>query len=118
MQIIQYPARETWGDLLKRPVIDSSSLFETVQQVLEEVRTNGDQAVQSYTQKFDGVALDSFTVTAEEIEAAAKLVSDELKQAIETAKNNIRKFHAHQLQQFEKLETAPGVFCWQKAIPI
>lgn len=118
MQIIQYPARETWGDLLKRPVIDSSSLFETVQQVLEEVRTNGDQAVQSYTQKFDGVALDSFTVTAEEIEAAAKLVSDELKQAIETAKNNIRKFHAHQLQQFEKLETSPGVFCWQKAIPI
>ena len=59
MQIVQYPARETWEKLLKRPVIDSSSLFETVRQVLEEVRKKGDQAVKSYTQKFDGVKLDS-----------------------------------------------------------
>ena len=118
MQIIQYPARETWEKLLKRPVIDSSSLFGTVQQVLEEVRKNGDQAVKSYTQKFDGVRLDSLVVTAEEIETATKLVSDDLKQAIETAKNNIWKFHAQQLQKFEKIQTSPGVYCWQKAIPI
>jgi histidinol dehydrogenase len=118
MQIVQYPARETWEELLKRPVIDSSSLFETVRQVLEEVRKNGDQAVKSYTQKFDGVKLDSLVVTAEEIETATKLVSDDLKRAIETAKNNIRKFHTQQLQKFEKIETSPGVCCWQKAIPI
>lgn len=86
MQIVQYPARETWEKLLKRPVIDSSSLFETVRQVLEEVRKKGDQAVKSYTQKFDGVKLDSPAVTAEEIKTATRLVSDDLKQAIETAK--------------------------------
>ncbi len=118
MQIVQYPARETWEELLKRPVIDSSSLFETVRQVLEEVRKKGDQAVKSYTQKFDGVKLDSPAVTAEEIKTATRLVSDDLKQAIETAKNNIRKFHTQQLQKFEKIETSPGVYCWQKAIPI
>lgn len=118
MQIIKYPKRETWDSLLSRPILDNSMLFETVSKVLEEVRTQGDAAVKSYTEKFDGVSLDSFLVSTEEITAAEELVSTELKQAISMAQRNIHKFHSSQQQVFNKIQTSPGVHCWQKAVAI
>lgn len=118
MQVIKYPAREEWASLLTRPVYDSSSLFETVQNVLDDVRANGDKAVLKYTLKFDKVSLDSLEVTKEEIAEAEKLVSANLKQAIEMARRNIWKFHSEQQHDLPEIQTSPGVFCWQKAIAI
>lgn len=118
MQIIKYPTRDTWGNLLARPTFDSSSLYETVRHVLEDVRVNGDEAIKKYTRKFDGIELDAIEVTKAEIEAAEKKVSSLLKQAIEMAKRNIWKFHSGQQAELKEIQTSPGVYCWQKAIAI
>lgn len=118
MQIFKYPPREQWSELLKRPVFDSTALFETVQSVLADVQKNGDKAVRSYTAKFDKVTLESFEVTKEEIAEAENLVSKQLKQAIEMARRNIWKFHVEQQQDLPEIQTSPGVLCWQKAVAI
>jgi histidinol dehydrogenase len=93
-------------------------LFDSVQKVLDEVRKNGDKAVSAYTKQFDGVCPESIEVTKEEIAEAEKLVSDNLKQAIEMARRNIWKFHSEQQQELPEIQTSPGVYCWQKAIAI
>ncbi len=118
MQIYKYPPREQWGEILARPVFDSTQLFDTVQQVLTDIQKNGDKAVRSYTAKFDKVELESFEVTKEEIAAAELLVSKPLKQAIEMARRNIFKFHVEQQHDYPEIQTSPGVLCWQKAVAI
>jgi histidinol dehydrogenase len=118
MQVIKFPSREEWTSLLARPQYDSTTLFDSVQKVLDEVRKNGDKAVSAYTKQFDGVCPESIEVTKEEIAEAEKLVSDNLKQAIEMARRNIWKFHSEQQQELPEIQTSPGVYCWQKAIAI
>ncbi len=118
MQVIKYPEREKWASILARPVYDSTSLFDTVQKVLDDVRKNGDSAVKKYTNQFDKVDLDILEVSKEEIAEAEKLVSVNLKQAIEMARRNIWKFHSEQQTELPEIQTSPGVYCWQKAIAI
>jgi len=118
MQVIKFPTREEWTELLKRPSYDSTLLFDSVQQVLNEVRNRGDKAVKEYTKQFDSVTLENTEVTKEEIAEAEKLVSVNLKQAIEMARRNIWKFHSEQQQDLPEIQTSPGVYCWQKAIAI
>jgi len=118
MQVIKYPARENWSSLLKRPTFDNTSLFDTVQKVLDDVRKRGDKAVEEYTLQFDKVRVDALEVSKEEIAEAEKSISIHLKQAIEMARRNIWKFHSEQQQDFPEIQTSPGVYCWQKAIPI
>ena len=86
--------------------------------VLNDVRLRGDEAIKEYELKFDKVALDALRVTEAEIVEAEKIVSDELKSAILLAKKNIEAFHAAQKHDLPKVETMPGVTCWQKALPI
>ncbi|MDO9634966.1 MAG: histidinol dehydrogenase [Paludibacter sp.] len=118
MQIIKYPPRETWTSILARPVFDSSTLFETVQKVLDDVREHGDKAVKAYTEQFDHVTIDAIEVTKVEIEAAEQLIPSNLKQAIEMARRNIWKFHSEQQPDLKEIQTSPGVYCWQKAVAI
>jgi histidinol dehydrogenase len=93
-------------------------LFDSVQKVLDNVRDQGDKALKEYTIQFDKVSLENIEVTKEEIAEAEKLVSVNLKQAIEMARRNIWKFHSEQQQELPEIQTSPGVFCWQKAIAI
>lgn len=118
MQVIKYPSREDWATILARPTFDSTSLFDTVQKVLDDVRSHGDNAVKKYTEQFDKVTLDIIEVSKEEIAEAEKLVSTDLKQAIEMARRNIWKFHSEQQHDLPEIQTSPGVYCWQKAIAI
>ena len=118
MEIIKYPGREEWNSLAKRPALDVTALFDTVRTVLDEVRERGDEAVKMYEEKFDKVTLSSLRVSDEEWEEAERLVDEELRQAIRQAKENIWKFHASQRFEGKKVETAPGVTCWQKAVAI
>jgi len=118
MQVIKYPSREDWATILARPTFDSTSLFDTVQKVLDDVRIHGDQAVKKHTKQFDKVTLDNIEVSKEEIAEAEKLVSTDLKQAIEMARRNIWKFHSEQQHDLPEIQTSPGVYCWQKAIAI
>ena len=112
MQVIKYPERETWNSLLTRPTFDTTSLFDTVQKILDEIRIRGDAAVKEYTEKFDKVQLDILEVTKEEMAEADKLVSVHLKQAIEMARRNIWKFHSEQQRDYPEIQTSPGVYCW------
>lgn len=118
MEVIKYPSKEDWASLVKRPALDVTTLFDTVRTVLNEVRNEGDVAVKRYEEKFDKVKLSALQVSEAEMQEAYGLVSDDLKQAIRTAKDNIEKFHASQRFSGQKIETTPGVTCWQKAVAI
>lgn len=118
MQVIKYPEKATWSEILKRPAFDNSHLFEIVQKVLDDVRQNGNNAIRKYTEQFDNVNLESFEVTKEEIAEAEKLVSMQLKQAIEMVRRNIWKFHSEQVHELPEIQTSPGVYCWQKSVAI
>ena len=117
--IIKYPIENQWDDIIRRPIVeDYDQLLETVSAILDAVKKEGDQAVKAYELKFDHVALTQLRVAEEEIAEAEKQVSNELKEAILTAKAHIEKFHAAQQTDLPRIETAPGVICWQKALPI
>ena len=118
MNIIQYPRQEEWAALLERPHRDASELRETVKTVLDQIRQYGDSAVKAFEEKFDKVRLDSLAVSQEEMQEAEELVPDDLKDALKLAHANIGKFHASQKFEGEKVETAPGVVCWQKSVAI
>ena len=86
MEVIKYPSKADWPSLVKRPALDVTTLFDTVRTVLNEVRSEGDTAVKRYEEKFDKVTLSGLQVSEEEIKEARELVSEDLKQAIRTAK--------------------------------
>jgi histidinol dehydrogenase len=98
--------------------LDVSQLNQTVASVLADVRQRGDEAVKGYELKFDHVDLPSLEVTKAEIEEAKTLVSEELKEAIRLAHSNIKTFHKSQRFRTKKVETQPGVVCWQKSVAI
>ena len=118
MNIITYPERSAWNELLKRPVMNTDTLRDTVLEILNRVRTEGDRAVMEYEEKFDKVTLQSLAVSEQEFADAEKAVSIELKAAIMLAFNNIRTFHAAQKFEGKRVTTLPGVTCWQKAVAI
>ncbi|KAA6342280.1 Histidinol dehydrogenase [termite gut metagenome] len=118
MQIIEYPYREQWTEILKRPALQTESLFEIVQAIINHVKTEGDQAVLKYEAQFDRVQLHSLLVSPEEWDEAENIVSKELKNALWLAKKNIETFHTAQRFESKKVETTKGVTCWQKAVAI
>jgi len=118
MQLIKYPLREEWQQILKRPVFDTTTLFATVQEILDDVRKRGDKALKEITEHFDKVKLDTLEVTREEIAEAETQISMNLKQAIEMARRNIWKFHSEQQHEMPEIQTSPGVYCWQKSVAI
>ena len=118
MKVIKYPAKEEWSEIVKRPHLDVSQLNATVQGVLDDVKNHGDEAVKRYEEKFDHAHLDSLAVTEAEIEEAEKMVSQELKDALHLAHHNIAAFHHSQKFEGVKVETCPGVTCWQKSVAI
>ena len=118
MQIIKYPGREEWESILKRPVFDTTTLFTTVQEILDDVRKRGDKALKEMTLHFDKVKIDILEVTKDEIAEAETQISMNLKQAIEMARRNIWKFHSEQQHEMPEIQTSPGVYCWQKSVAI
>lgn len=106
------------GKLTKRPAIDFKSVFETVRKVLEDVKINGDKAVKTYTKRFDGVELEDFLVSGEEINKACERISPEIKEAFKIAAQNIKKFHETQIAEGKVIETSIGVKCFREFRPI
>lgn len=120
MQIIKYPARADWEPLTRRALAEqSATVTEAVSAIINNVRSRGDRALREYEQKFTGAMLESLLVTDEEIEKAESATAPGLKQAIDAAAANIELFHAAQKPRQELVvETAPGVVCRQKAVPV
>ncbi len=114
MKKIFDPGKTEWQELLKRPSKDVKDVENTVSQIFGEIEVQGDRAIRKYTQLFDGVSPEKMKVSAEEIDAAAAKVSEELKNAIALAKNNIATFHAAQKTGKVSVETVSGVLCWQE----
>ena len=118
MKNIIYPRKNQWSEILKRPTQTFNEIETIVNQVFEDVQSNGDQAVRKYTKQFDKVSLSSLVVTEDEINTAVQKVSNELKEAIQLAASNIEKFHKAQQSESVYQETMPGVVCWQEKRPI
>ncbi|WP_373101085.1 MULTISPECIES: histidinol dehydrogenase [Pasteurellaceae] len=116
-----------WRDLsaserqqaLTRPAISASAEIKSaVENIINSVKTAGDNALFELTKKFDNITLDSLTVTQQQIEQAAARLPAALKQAIENAKRNITAFHQAQEPQPVDVETQPGVRCQVLTRPI
>ncbi len=114
MQKIYNPKKEDWTELLKRPTQTFNDIEEIVKSIFLDVDENGDKAIKRYTSKFDEVTIENSLVSDYEIEEAISQVSDDLKEAIILAKNNIEKFHLSQVTTPIKIETSEGVTCWQE----
>ncbi len=118
MKTILYPDKSEWEALCIRPGIKKSDLESVVKGIIEGVRNDRDEALLYYSEKFDGVKLDSIKVTEAEIKEAVSQVPDDLKNAIGAARKNIEKFHAAQLIDEDPVETEMGVICWRKSVPV
>lgn len=113
-----YPKRVQWSGLIRRPAIGQKQLTATVTEILEDVRQNGDEALIRYAKKFEGASLDNLAVKDREVSEACGQVSPQLKEAIQTACDNIATFHKAQQCPEAVVETTPGVRCWRKSVPI
>jgi histidinol dehydrogenase len=120
MNIIPFPNRTEWPELLARPVQSTQQIEAAVAPILEQVRTGGDAALIELAQKFDKIDLSAtgLEIPVSEFDAAESELSDELKAAIRQAYQNIRTFHERQKQPIEKIETMPGVVCWRRSVGI
>jgi len=118
MKIYRFPTEEQVREIITRPTKDAKDLTATVSAVLARIKSEGDAAVLDYERQFDKVELKALAVTDEEFAAAEALVSAELKAALQLAHDNIARFHEAQRYSGIDVETAPGVRCWQKSVPI
>ena len=118
MQVIRYPEKKDWQEILARPAFETKSLERHVQNILNFVQKEGDEAVRHFTKTLDKVEIANFLAAPEEFVEAEKNISDELKNAMKVAVENIEKFHAAQVETRNVIETTSGVFCWRKSVPI
>jgi histidinol dehydrogenase len=118
MQVINNPSKNNWKQLLERPYVDNTSVLNTVREILNSVKKDGDAALKDLTKKFDGALLSELAVSEGEIADAEDKISDELKAAIRQARDNISRFHQEQVKEESRIETMPGVECWRKSVGI
>lgn len=118
MEVIKYPNKSEWANLLKRPAFETGSIDTTVKTIIDDIKNRGDKAVKEYTLKFDKAETDTLEVSGKDIESAVKRVPEDLKKSIDLAISNITAFHRAQQPKPVELETMPGVMCWQKPVPI
>ena len=104
-------SEEEVNGLTKRPAINLEKIFEIVRPVLNEIKAAGLQAALKYAKNFDGFEGNEIKVTKEEFDESEKELSLEIKSALETAYNNIKKFHLNQLPSKYEIETMSGVKC-------
>lgn len=118
MKKIINPQKANWSILLQRPTQSIEAIEDTVTSIFDDIKRNGDDGVLRYSSIFDGVTLTDFFVSKEEIAEAVNIVSENLKEAIKNAKQNIEKFHLAQKTSKVVVETVEGVMCWQEKRPI
>ena len=120
MDIIKYPERERWTALTERALAsEATEVARRVSEIMDRVKAEGDTALREYELTFTKAELTDIKVGEDEIKAAASLISEELREAISEAAGNIAKFHRAQAMPAPvEVETAPGITCIQRAVPI
>ena len=117
-EIIKYPAASTYSDLCERPSLESNSMDSLIDAIYAQVKQHGDQALIDYTKQFENREITEITYSESEISELAQQTASELQEAIRVAYANIYAFHQSQVLVEKRIETSPGVVCWQKATPI
>ena len=110
--------KENNQDLLRRPTKNFTDIEHVIENIFNAISKDGDAAIRKYTSLFDKVNTSDFIVSDEEINKSSEVLSEELKEAILVAKNNIEKFHRAQKTSKIVVETMQGVKCWQEKRPI
>jgi histidinol dehydrogenase len=118
MKIYKNLSPTDYKTVLQRPALETTILFDSVKNILTDIKQNGDAAVKSYAAKFDKLDLNDFLVSEKEIQDAENQLDTQLKKAILTAKSNIERFHEKQKSVVEIVETMQGVKCWRKSVGI
>jgi histidinol dehydrogenase len=109
-----FPGKNSWNELIKRPVLKREEISEIVQNIFDEVKKKGDQALFDFNKKFDAVDIENLSPSIDEVQNSENLISEDLKEAIQTAKENITIFHQSQKAEIQKIETTKGVICWRE----
>lgn len=118
MNIIKYPTEKDYPSICERPHINVRELNTIVTGVLDDIKKRGDRAIFDYEERFDHVRLSTLTISDDEINEAWENIDRSLRDAILLAHDNIRIFHESQKFKRQKVQTAEGVTCWQKSVPI
>ena len=118
IQVIKFPSRSDYSELCARPQIESSKIDSLIESIFLQVKTDKDEALTSLTYEFEKRKIDTILYTEKEIDAYSEATDDDLKTAIKIAFDNIWKFHEAQKLVENRIETSPGVVCWQKSSPI
>ena len=108
---IKFPTTRSWTKLAIRPSIDTVDLSSTVEKIFTDIWKNGDTAVAKYTRRFDKATIAQTRTSAAEIKAADGKLSMDLKEAMQRAAQNIRKFHTAQIEKPKVIRTMKGVRC-------
>ncbi len=117
-EIIRFPAATTYSELCERPSLESNSLDSLIDAIYAQVKQHGDQALIDYTKQFEKRDITEITYSDSEISELALQTDPELQKAIRVAYANIYTFHQSQVLVEKRIETSPGVVCWQKSTPI
>ena len=118
MNIIKYPTEKDYPSICERPHLNVRELNTIVTGVLDDIKKRGDRAIIDYEERFDHVRLSTLTISDDEINEAWENIDRSLRDAILLAHDNIRIFHESQKFIRQKVQTAEGVTCWQKSVPI
>ena len=117
MKILKYSEIDL-VETIKRSEQDVNNVLDTVSEILNNVKNNGDEALKSYTEKFDGVLIDDLKVNNDEIKEAYDSLDDTLLIALKQAAENIEKFHKKQIPKDWQMEVNPGITAGQIVRPI
>jgi len=118
IQVIKFPSRSGYSELCARPQIESSKIDSLIESIFLQVKTDKDEALISLTYEIEKRKIDTILYTEKEIDAYSEATDDDLKKAIQISFDNIWKFHEAQKLVENRIETSPGVVCWQKSSPI
>ena len=111
-------AKEQTEALMRPAQASSDKIREIVTSIISRIRKEGDTALFEYSKTLDKFEGEHIEWTAEEIRAACQRVDSDLKKAIDTAYENIAKFHSEQKPHHIKIETFPGIVCETHTHPI
>ncbi len=118
MKTVMNPSTDQWSELTTRPMASSKDIIPVVDEVFGAIQLQGDQAIQAYSEKFDGYRPERIEVDLDDLKTAQNELSADLRDAIDKAYDNIYAFHKAQLTERIQLDVQDGVSCWQEKRPI
>ena len=108
------PPKSEWKTLSERAADESIGISKKVESIFSDVAVRGDTALYELTQRYDGASINAIELSMKQVQVLAQEAKSDIKRAIDSAYENITIFHKSQTLDRKKIETAPGVICWQE----